>query len=210
MEHFYYKNLAYVQTKVDSDTLEKLKTESKFIFDNQSTFKKVNTELAGNLEKQYSTNKAKSILESYLTSLADEYYKISQETETCPGWEIDDLWINFQKKYEHNPLHNHSGDLSFVIWVQIPYDLEEELSLSNCKNSNTPTNSLFEFVFTDFLGRLVTHRVEVDKSYEGTIIMFPSLLNHAVHPFHTSDEYRISMSGNLYMKRGRKKLISYE
>ena len=209
MEPFYFKNLAYVQTKVDSDTLCKLKTESKLIFENQDKFKKVNNELAGNLEKEYLTNKSKEILKSHLVSLANEYYKHSQEIEVFPDWNIGDLWINFQKKYEHNPLHNHSGDLSFVIWIQIPYDLKKELSHPNCKNSNTPANSLFEFVFTDFLGRLATHRIEVDKSYEGTIIMFPSILNHTVHPFYTSDEYRISISGNLYMKKLKNTIVSY-
>ena len=58
-------------------------------------------------------------------------------------------------------------------------------------------NSLFEFIFIDFLGRLASSRIDVDKSYEGTLIMFPSALNHTVHPFYTSDDYRISISGNL-------------
>jgi hypothetical protein len=197
IEQFYFKNLAYVQSKVSDDILEKLKNEAKFILENQSQFKKYNNELAGNLEKEYSTDKTKEILAPDLITLANEYYLHSQENKYYPNWKIKDLWINFQKKYEHNPIHNHTGDLSFVLWITIPYDLKDELSLPNCKNSNTPVNSLFEFIFIDFLGKIASSSIDVDKTYEGTIVMFPSALNHTVHPFYTSDEYRISISGNL-------------
>jgi hypothetical protein len=209
IEPFYFKNLAYVKTKVSLSTLEELKQEAKFILKNSNKFKKYNSELAGNLEKEYSTHKSKDILRNYLTSLANEFHKYSAENEHYPQWDIKDLWINFQKKYEHNPLHNHTGVLSFVLWVQIPYDLKDELSHPNCINSNTPSNSLFEFVCTDFIGRIVQNRIEVDKSYEGTIIMFPSSLHHMVHPFYTSDEYRISISGNLVVAPP-KNIISYQ
>jgi hypothetical protein len=197
IEPVYFNHLAYVQSKVSNDALKELKNEAKFILENQSQFSKYNKELAGNLEKEYLIDKSKEILEKDLITLANEYHKYSKENEYYPNWRIKSLWINFQKKYEHNPLHNHSGDLSFVLWITIPYDLKEELSLPNCKNSNNPVNSLFEFIFTDFLGRIVTSRIQVDKSYEGTIVMFPSALNHTVNPFYTSDDYRISISGNL-------------
>jgi hypothetical protein len=197
IKSIYVKNLAYVQSKVSNDVLEELKNEAKFIFENQSQFKKHNNKLAGNLEKEYSIDKSKEILEKDLITLANKYHNLSQKTQPCPNWEISNLWINFQKKYEYNPLHNHSGYLSFVLWVTIPYDLEEELSLSNCKNSTIPRNSVFEFICTDFLGKITNHKINVDKTYEGTIIMFPSELMHTVYPFYTSDEYRISISGNL-------------
>jgi hypothetical protein len=209
IEPFYFKNLAYVKSKVSSTTLEELKQEAKFILENSNQFKKYNKELAGNLEKEYSTHKSQEILKPDLISLANEFHKHSAENEHYPQWDIKDLWINFQKKYEHNPLHNHTGVLSFVLWVQIPYHLKDELSHPNCINSNTPSNSLFEFVCTDFMGRIVQNRIEVDKSYEGTMIMFPSSLNHMVHPFYTSDEYRISISGNLVVAPP-KNIISYQ
>jgi len=209
IEQVYFEHLAYVKSKVSSDVLKELKNEAKFILENQSQFSKFNNALAGNLEKEYSTDKSKEILEKDLITLANEYHKHSRENEHYPNWKINDLWINFQKKYEHNPIHNHTGDLSFVLWVTIPYDLNEELSLPNCKNSNSPSNSLFEFICTDFLGRISSNKINVDKSYEGTIIMFPSALNHTVHPFYTSDDYRISISGNLIVAPS-KSIISYQ
>ena len=218
IESVYFNNLGYVQSKVSSATLEELKQEAKFILENSNQFKKHNKELVGNLEKEYSTHKSEEILKPYLISLANEFHKQSTElvppefiptNEHYPHWEVKDIWINYQKKYEHNPLHNHSGNLSFALWVQIPYNLEDELSHPNCIDSNTPSNSLFEFVCTDFMGRIVQNRIEVDKSYEGCIIMFPSSLHHMVHPFYTSDDYRISIAGNL-VASAPKNIIFYQ
>jgi hypothetical protein len=59
------------------------------------------------------------------------------------------------------------------------------------------------------MGRIVQNRIEVDKSWEGTMIMFPSSLHHMVHPFYTSDEYRISISGNLIVS-SKKNTFSYQ
>ena len=38
------------------------------------------------------------------------------------------------------------------------------------------------------------------KSDEKKIIMFPAGLNHVVYPFYTSDDYRITISGNVHGK----------
>ena len=41
--------------------------------------------------------------------------------------------------------------------------------------------------------------LDVDNEYEGKIMMFPSSLVHCVYPFYTSDDYRISLSGNIWL-----------
>ena len=197
IKSIYFEDLAYVQSKVSNDVLEELKNEAKFILENQSQFKKFDPTGVGNLDKQYLTNKSKEILEKDLITLANEYHKHSQETQHCLNWEILPLWFNFQKKYEYIPVHNHNGCLSFVLWITIPYDLEEELSPPNCKNEVKPPNSLFEFNYINFLGKMKGVYINVDKTYEGTIVMFPSELHHTVYPFYRSDEYRISLAGNL-------------
>jgi len=197
IEPIYFKHFACLQSKVSNDILEQLKKDAEYILENENKFKKYNKNLVGNIEKEYSARKSEEILRPDLITLANEYYKYSKENENYPDWNITDIWINYQKKYEHNPIHNHSGDLSFVLWVTIPYDLKEELELPNSKNSNSPTNSLFHFVYTDFLGKVVYSPLHIDKSWEGTIVIFPSALNHTVYPFYTSDDYRISIAGNM-------------
>jgi len=107
------------------------------------------------------------------------------------------LWVNYQKKYDFNPIHIHSGVFSFVIWVQIPYDLTEERKRYNLKGDET---AAFTFQYNNALGGLDTEYLNIDKSFEWKMAFFPARLNHAVHPFYTSDDYRISVSGNVYLE----------
>ena len=209
IEPIYFNHFAGLQSKISNDILIQLKEDANYILKNENKFEKY-SKLIGNIEKEYSLSQNKNILKPILFNLANEFHKYSTENEKYPSWNIKDIWINFQKKHEHNPLHNHSGDLSFVLWVQIPYDLKKELELPNSKNSVSPTNSLFHFVYTDFLGRIVHSPIHLDKTYEGTIVIFPSSLNHMVYPFYTSDDYRISIAGNLNIKHSKTPIISYQ
>lgn len=211
----YASKLINIQSKIPDDILSLLKKESNYILKNEDQTIKYNKHLAGNIEKEFSLEKYKKILEPIIYKLAYEFIEHSDD-DNClcdkdANLYLKDIWINFQKKYEFNPLHDHSGIFSFVLWIQIPYDLEEELNLANSKNSRVPSNSLFEFVFADFMGKVGTSRIYVDKSYEGTIMLFPSSINHLVYPFYTSDEYRISISGNLIWSGKRKNnVINYQ
>jgi hypothetical protein len=49
----------------------------------------------------------------------------------------------------------------------------------------------------DSRGAVGQHIIEADRSYENKMIIFPSSLQHCVYPFFTSDDYRISLSGNI-------------
>ena len=42
---------------------------------------------------------------------------------------LNGLWVNFQKKCEFQPIHNHTGQFSFVIWMDIPYHWKDEAKL---------------------------------------------------------------------------------
>jgi len=107
------------------------------------------------------------------------------------------LWVNFQKKYEFNPLHDHSGMFSFVIWMKIPYDYENEKELPWVKGSNGET-SVGNFVLMD--PSMSSHTFLMNKNMEGHCLFFPSNFFHMVYPFYTSDEERVSISGNIYFE----------
>ena len=47
---------------------------------------------------------------------------------------LKSVWVNFQKKYEFNPLHDHTGIISFVIWIDVPYTKDLELLSSPGRN----------------------------------------------------------------------------
>ena len=208
--------LLYVTTKISSSDLKKLKDKAKICLENQDKFKKYNISLAGNMEKEFLLDKSfEKILFPYTSYLADEYNNLNNKTlgdtkKQPVNWKFSKPWINFQKKHEFNPLHDHSGDYSFVLWIQIPYDLKEELKLDNCINSNTERNSLFCFSYLDLHGRITEGSLPIDKTWEGTMILFPSNLLHQVYPFFTSDDYRISISGNVARMPESKKTFSYQ
>ena len=109
-----------------------------------------------------------------------------------------DLWVNFQKKGEYNPSHIHGGQVSFVLWMKIPYTQENEKKTKIATDINTPClNGSFEITYADLLGSLQRYSFFLDKSAEGVILIFPAQTQHCVYPFYTSDEERISISGNL-------------
>ena len=109
----------------------------------------------------------------------------------------NDAWVNFQKKHEYNPIHFHHKAISWVTWITIPYDLEEELNMPNVKEAHVKYASKFEFIYNSFDGGISTTQLDIDKTWEGSLIMFPNYLKHQVYPFQTSNEHRVSISGNI-------------
>ena len=115
---------------------------------------------------------------------------------------IVSTWVNFQKKHEFNPPHKHSGVFSWIIFLNIPYDLEDEDRVfpeMNIGNGVIPSTSRLSLLqVSPIVKGGIDHVVlNVDKSFEGKIMMFPSYTQHQVFPFYTSDDYRITISGNL-------------
>jgi hypothetical protein len=209
-------SLYYIRTELPEDILEKVNDDIDYIIENKNCLEKWNYNLAGNLEEEYelSTNSS-HLIKDFSINLAKSYFQVIEDEHLNPtrkldhppnffekevSYELKSLWINFQKKYEFNPIHSHTGDYSFVIWMRIPYDLSEELNYKNSKNSVQPSNSLFEFHFNYASGIMQSLPLYIDKSWEGTMIMFPSWLYHSVNPFYTTDDYRISISGNINIK----------
>ena len=54
-------------------------------------------------------------------------------------YQLTDLWVNYQYKHEFNPLHDHSGVYSFVIWMKIPTSFSDQKKnpLANQVNDNS-------------------------------------------------------------------------
>jgi len=111
---------------------------------------------------------------------------------------LETLWANFQKQHEFNPVHDHSGAVSFVIWLKIPTDWREQHELPFVKNTTAPVASDFQFAYCDMLGNITTMDIFLDPSLEGSMMMFPAALKHQVYPFYNCEEERISISGNVW------------
>ena len=81
--------------------------------------------------------------------------------------------------------------------MKIPYELHEEEEIFN---ANSDHSSRLGFVYSNTLGKICYYNMNICKSDEKKIIMFPAGLNHVVYPFYTSDDYRITISGNVHGK----------
>jgi hypothetical protein len=100
-------------------------------------------------------------------------------------------WFNFQEKYEFVPLHIHDGVLSYSAWINIPYDRQDE------HTHGKEFAGCFQFSCQTITGQWSSQEIFIDKSYEGKLMIFPSSLPHCVYPFYSSNDYRISLSGNV-------------
>lgn len=217
MINFHYEsfpNFGFIKAVLSDEQIKPIKDEINFIKNNFDSATKANDILAGNIEKEYELKSSLSHIESlllplaqayisannykdYLSSILKKYTKSKNETIDI---KLTIAWVNFQNKYEFNPMHNHGGVLSFVIWIDIPFLIDDELKQSHVKDSNTKVGGQFCFVYSDILGNTKTYPIKADKNYNNGLLLFPATLNHLVYPFFTSDKQRISVSGNFDIK----------
>ena len=112
---------------------------------------------------------------------------------------LKSLWVNYQYKNEFNPLHQHKGVYSFVIWMKIPYSWDEQIKLPQFRDMNKKDIKAgnFAFAYTDTLGDVITSTYNLTPEYEGYMLFFPARLRHCVYPFYETENPRISIAGNL-------------
>ena len=107
---------------------------------------------------------------------------------------MNSWWVNFQKQHEFNPLHDHFGVYSFVIFMKIPVDFEKQ---NEGYDNNNPVKSAFQFAYTNIMGEIKTEEYHLTPEDEGPMLFFPSGLHHQVYPFYNCDQERITVSGNI-------------
>ena len=139
----------------------------------------------------------------------DEYHKYYIEKEDpLPEFELSDFWVNFQKQYEFNPLHNHHGLYSFVVFMKIPTHWKEQHALPISVNSNAPVASDFEFVQSKKdNGECFTSQFPLSSEDEGRMLFFPASLYHQVYPFYGTEKERITISGNIVLDVPKKQEV---
>ena len=202
-KHSDLPNLGLTNGIIPPEIYQALNQEIVDIHTNDKDVVRMNQSLAGQITKEYQITKSLPLLNPYLEEMGRAYQKYwnyyPKENPNNNNLTVESVWVNMQKKLEVNPLHNHDGTLSFVAWLYVPFKLEDERNMENCKNSRTvELASTFQFVYTTVLGKIVNGPMFVESGWEGRIVMFPSELLHIVYPFQTSDDYRISIAGNLY------------
>ena len=209
-EHSHLPNVGLTEGKIPAEIYQALNKEIVNIHTASATgsldkngIVQMNKSLAGQITKEYQITKSRELLDPFLEEMGRAYQKewnyYPKENPNDNKLTVESVWVNMQKKLEVNPLHSHEGTLSFVAWLHVPFKLEDERNMENCKNSRTrELTSTFQFVYTTALGTIVNCPMFVENGWEGRIVMFPAKLLHIVYPFQTTDDYRISIAGNLH------------
>jgi hypothetical protein len=213
--HQIANNYGYSLIKIPQEVLDELKIlVDKQLITNFRSEIPYNDKLAGEIKHEYKIEPGPKLLSlikacnndfeshfNYYQKYFDYYHLDFNPLETgIPLNAKDHVWVNFQKKHEYNPTHRHNGVLSWVIWYQVPYTFENERNHSSKTNPNNINHGDFHFVYNHPFLNLTTVKLEVDKSAEGYMAMFPSSLNHEVYPFYTSDDFRITIAGNIMLE----------
>ena len=194
-----FANYGFVDVAVPENVLKSIRQETK-----NFPAHKLNYGLAGNIEHEYSLSDSVDSIQEFVVPVCREYINAfspvySYHKMGYDDFEMERCWVNYQKKYEFNPPHDHAGIYSFVIFMQIPYDLkkEETYFTKMFADNITPMTSKFAFQNINMDGEIATEALHVDKSFEGKMIIFPASQVHTVFPFYTSNKYRITVSGNI-------------
>ena len=159
--------------------------------------KSLNNQLAGEIEDEWTIPTSIVELDSfknyiddlslrYLTSFASQYHIENDEippylfkfAQCLEKSVLTHAWFNDQKDDEYNPIHNHTGILSGVLYLKIPEYLPSR--------KNKDTDGTISFVGnssdTDII---MTNSTITISPKVGDIFLFPSLLKHQVYPFRT-------------------------
>jgi len=154
-------------------------------------------DLAGHIQKElrYTTDDIEWFLPKFMPVLSDYtgFMKKYYNKDVNVGFTLKDLWINYMKNGEFNPIHVHSQDLSFVIYLQVP----EKLKIENKNYKGTDSAGPGGIKFLNGMNNNVFDITEVPVfPEENDCYIFPASLHHMVHPF-KSDCERVSVSGNI-------------
>lgn len=195
-----FENYGYVEKKFTDEQLQPIRDEIIKIQSNFSDAIRNNDKLIGHIEKEFKLVDCFDHVEKLISPMIIAYEQRFGYTKSITVNSIDlpirlhSLWVNMMKKHEHNPVHNHTGVFSFVIWIDIPYSFEEEIKQApEVTKTNKPSAGQFYFIVPSTLGHLIVREVPAEKN-KG--IVFPADFHHTVYPFYTSEGYRISVSGN--------------
>lgn len=114
--------------------------------------------------------------------------------------EAHDLWVNFMRPGDFNPVHTHGGDISFVIFVDVPNELTKEAE--EFEGTGIKPGCLsFEFTQQARPKWAITGQSTIPET--GDMYIFPAMLQHWVAPY-KSKVTRVSVSGNLEIMNKRK------
>ena len=179
------------------------------INDKQTTAAKDVRPQAGNISKSmfiqdkndwFYKNVLKECTETIYFKDWNTYYNVHVAKSTPPPvFELKELWVNYQKQHEFNPMHVHVGMciFSFVVFMKIPTHWKEQHALPMNVDSGAPCASDFQFLLGHGNGQVKLMYFPLCPEDEGRMLFFPAWLHHQVFPFYGTEKERITVSGNI-------------
>ena len=181
-----------VQLKISEEFRKKLLAEGE---ESKKEELKFTTKLAGVIKEEYAYRKKELFLPeiSQVLGVYDQAFQKfkNKPYEQKPEYLLNALWVNYMKKNEFNPPHDHADNLSFVIFLDVPPEITKEQE--DYKGQSSGPGSLM-FLYGEGNRQAITYQGVVPKN--GDMFIFPSWVKHYVSPF-SSDVTRISVSGNV-------------
>jgi len=165
-------------------------------------------QLAGRIKKQTHLDDVISdtVKVQILNHCSTFYEKTAGVKIPLESIHLDSIWSNIQEAREYNPIHQHTGNFSFVIYTR--NDLEdlsvEELQDNEYDNkivdhdNQKPLAGLIELFYGEGNWMNWTSFTHVPK--RGDILIFPSWLRHTVYAHYEAGKIRISVAGNVSFK----------
>ena len=151
--------------------------------------------LAGVIKEEYAYEKKEMFLPeiSQILGVYDQAFQKwkNQDYKTKPEYVLTSMWVNFMKKHEYNPPHDHADQLSFVIFLDVPEDIKKENDKYDGQSGGPGS---LAFLYGEGNRQAITYQSIFPKNRD--MFIFPAWLKHYVAPFY-SDVTRISVSGNI-------------
>ena len=193
-----FPNQGFISATLEPKEIDPIKQEIEQIqkdFSN-STVEELGN--AGNLKNNFALQTSLPTLQTIVQPLCKKYCEVfAHGDRTQNEFNLKNAWVNYQRKHEYFGNHTHNGLFSFALWIKVPYTMQQEQEHVDYSNRNIQHLPAFHFHYTDAMGTIRNQIIPVDKTYENKLILFPGNMNHSVSPFYTSDEYRITVSGNI-------------
>ena len=150
--------------------------------------------------KQWSLNDDGQVFANkVLMPLTKEYF----DTYGCPfkvksthehGFAFNRFWCRASQQGDYQSIHDHLSVFTFVVWLKIPFDGKKE---AEEQAGFRPEASDFVLIYPDTCGQLMKKHYRLNPHMDGRMIFFPSDMNHLVYPHFTTEEWRISIAGDI-------------
>ena len=193
MEAFDLFPRSIIKGKLSSELLDDLLKLSRSVLANPDASPDASSKLAGQLSQQRELRmdhpSVQSLLNDYLLPGCEHWIRHVIDRQPLQGkgpWaparyklQVIDLWLNCQRSGDYNPIHNHGGSFSGVIFIKVPPQID-----GNSFDGQLCLHGPEEWQIQSFRTGMVEYLLPVP----GDFYIFPAWQTHSVMPFRGENE----------------------